>query len=69
MLGNFSYCNPTKLYFGAGSLKALHEELPKYGKEVVEDWEVENAEIFTSNGFVSHSREKWEELYRFGRSL
>ena len=34
MLGNFSYCNPTKLYFGAGSLKALHEELPKYGKRV-----------------------------------
>ena len=35
MLGNFSYCNPTKLYFGDDSLKALNTELPKYGKNVV----------------------------------
>lgn len=35
MLGNFSYCNPTKLYFGDESLKYLNEELPKYGKNVV----------------------------------
>ncbi|WP_075878348.1 iron-containing alcohol dehydrogenase [Merdibacter massiliensis] len=35
MLGNFSYCNPTKLYFGDTSLNALHTELPKYGKNVV----------------------------------
>lgn len=35
MLGNFSYCNPTKLYFGEDSLKALNTELPKYGKNVV----------------------------------
>ena len=35
MLGNFSYCNPTKLYFGDASLKALNTELPKYGKNVV----------------------------------
>ena len=35
MLGNFSYCNPTKLYFGEDSLKYLNEELPKYGKNVV----------------------------------
>ena len=34
MLGNFSYCNPTKLYFGDDSLKYLNEELPKYGKNV-----------------------------------
>ena len=34
MLGNFSYCNPTKLYFGEDSLKYLNEELPKYGKNV-----------------------------------
>lgn len=32
MLGNFSYCNPTKLYFGEDSLDCLREELPKYGK-------------------------------------
>ena len=35
MLGNFTYCNPTKLYFGEGSVKHLKEELPKYGKNVV----------------------------------
>ena len=35
MLGNFSYCNPTKLYFGEDSLKYLNTELPKYGKNVV----------------------------------
>lgn len=35
MLGNFSYCNPTKLYFGDESLGYLNTELPKYGKNVV----------------------------------
>ena len=35
MLGNFSYSNPTKLYFGEGSLEYLNEELPKYGKNVM----------------------------------
>jgi alcohol dehydrogenase YqhD (iron-dependent ADH family) len=35
MLGNFSYSNPTKLYFGEDSLKFLNEELPKYGKNVL----------------------------------
>ena len=34
MLGNFSYSNPTKLYFGEESLYSLNEELPKYGKTV-----------------------------------
>ena len=29
MLGNFEYCNPTKLYFGDGSLNYLNTELPK----------------------------------------
>lgn len=35
MLGNFSYCNPAKLYFGNQSLDYLNTELPKYGKNVV----------------------------------
>ena len=35
MLGNFSYCNPTKLYFGDEALKYLNDELPKYGANVV----------------------------------
>lgn len=35
MLGNFTYCNPTKLYFGKNALDGLNEELPKYGKNVL----------------------------------
>lgn len=35
MLGNFSYCNPTKLYFGDNALDYLNTELPKYGSNVV----------------------------------
>ena len=34
MLGNFSYHNPTQLYFGEDALDYLNEELPKYGKTV-----------------------------------
>ncbi|MBO4693726.1 MAG: iron-containing alcohol dehydrogenase [Clostridia bacterium] len=34
MLGNFSYKNATKLYFGDDSLKFLNDELPKYGNTV-----------------------------------
>lgn len=34
MLGNFTYCNPTKLYFEEDSLEALNTELPKYGNNV-----------------------------------
>ena len=35
MLGNFTYCNPTKLYFGKGSLENLKKELAGYGKNVM----------------------------------
>ena len=35
MNGRFSYCNPTKLYFGEGSLSTLKTELEKYGKTVM----------------------------------
>ncbi len=35
MLGNFSYCNPTKLYFGKNALGNLTSELAKYGSNVV----------------------------------
>ena len=34
MNGNFTYCNPTKLYFGRGAIENLNIELPKYGKSV-----------------------------------
>ena len=35
MLGNFVYCNPTKLIFGPDALEGLGEELNKYGKRVM----------------------------------
>ncbi|WP_040196332.1 iron-containing alcohol dehydrogenase [Candidatus Soleaferrea massiliensis] len=35
MLGNFSYSNPTKLYFGQNALQYLGEELSRYGKNVM----------------------------------
>lgn len=35
MLGNFTYCNPTKLHFGKDSLNMLKGELEKFGKNVM----------------------------------
>ena len=35
MLGNFTYSNPTKLYFGDNAMDKLRAELPKYGKTVM----------------------------------
>ncbi|MBR7085744.1 MAG: iron-containing alcohol dehydrogenase [Oscillospiraceae bacterium] len=35
MLGNFSYHNPTKLYFGEESLNYLKEELKNYGENIL----------------------------------
>lgn len=35
MLGNFTFHNPTKLYFGENSLENLSKELSKYGEKVM----------------------------------
>lgn len=35
MLGNFTYCNPTKLYFGDDVRKNLNDELAHYGPKVL----------------------------------
>lgn len=35
MLGNFSYSNPTRLYFGESALDSLESELANYGKTVM----------------------------------
>lgn len=35
MLGNFTYCNPTKLYFGENAIENLKAELLNYGKNVL----------------------------------
>ena len=35
MLGNFSYHNPTKLYFGEDALSFLKDELKNYGQNIL----------------------------------
>lgn len=35
MIGSFTYCNPTKLYFGKDALSNLNNELKKYGSNIV----------------------------------
>lgn len=35
MLGNFTYCNPTRIHFGTDALTHLREELAKYGETVL----------------------------------
>ena len=35
MLGDFTYSNPTKLYFGENALNNLSAELKKYGENVI----------------------------------
>ena len=35
MLGNFTYCNPTKLYFGENALENLKGELTNYGENIM----------------------------------
>ena len=35
MLGNFTFHNPTKLYFGEEALSNLSKELEHYGKKVM----------------------------------
>lgn len=34
MLGNFTYCNPTRVYFGEGAITNLENELNKYGDNI-----------------------------------
>ena len=35
MLGDFTYSNPTRLYFGKNALEGLAKELPNYGKNIL----------------------------------
>lgn len=35
MMNNFSYCTPTKVHFGKGSIEHLHEEVTLIGKKVL----------------------------------
>jgi alcohol dehydrogenase YqhD (iron-dependent ADH family) len=35
MLGNFSYSNPTKLYFGKNAIQSIEQELNNYGENIL----------------------------------
>lgn len=35
MVDPFIYCNPTKVYFGHDAMSHIHEELPRWGKNVL----------------------------------
>ncbi|MCI9502655.1 MAG: flavodoxin family protein [Hungatella sp.] len=59
----------TALIMSSGSRFVYGPAIAQYYQSIVEYWKVENAGIFTANGEANHSKEKWEELYRFGNSL
>ena len=57
------------LILSSGSQYVYGAAISEYYQAIVEYWGVENAGIFTANGKQNHSKEKWDELYRFGHSL
>jgi multimeric flavodoxin WrbA len=59
----------TVLIMSSGSAYVYGAAITQYYQSIVEYWNVENAGIFTANGEANHSKEKWDELYRFGKSL
>ena len=59
----------TALIMSSGSAYVYGPAIAQYYQSIVEYWKVENAGIFTSNGDVNQSKEKWDELYRFGKSI
>ena len=59
----------TALIMSSGSAYVYGPAIAQYYQAIVEYWKVENAGIFTSNGDANQSKEKWDELYRFGKFL
>lgn len=59
----------TALIMSSGSAYVYGSAIAQYYQSIVEYWKVENTGIFTSNGDANQSKEKWDELYRFGKSL
>ena len=57
------------LILSSGSPDVYGPAIAQYNWSIVEYWKVENAGIFTANGLENRSKEKWDELYRFGNSL
>ena len=59
----------TALIMSSGSAYVYGPAISQYYQSIIEYWKVENAGIFTSNGTMNKSKEKWDELYHFGKSL
>lgn len=59
----------TALIMSSGSAYVYGPAIAQYYQSIVEYWQVENVGIFTSNGEKNSSKEKWDELYMFGKSL
>ncbi|MGI5958403.1 MAG: flavodoxin family protein [Massiliimalia sp.] len=59
----------TALIMSSGSSFVYGPAISQYYQSIVEYWKVENAGIFTANGEANQTKEKWDELYRFGKSL
>lgn len=59
----------TALILSSGSAYVYGPAIAQYYSSIVEYWKVENAGIFTSNEDANQSKEKWDELYRFGKTL
>ena len=59
----------TALILSSGSAYVYGPAIAQYYLSIVEYWKVENAGIFTSNEDANQSKEKWDELYRFGKTL
>ena len=59
----------TALILSSGSAYVYGPAIAQYYQSIVEYWKVENAGIFTANGADNRSKEKWDELYLFGKSL
>ena len=59
----------TALIMSSGSAYVYGPAISQYYQSIVEYWGVENAGIFTANDKQNMSREKRDQLYRFGRSL
>ena len=59
----------TALILSSGSAYVYGPAISQYYQSIVEYWGVENAGIFTANDKQNMSREKRDELYRFGKSL
>lgn len=59
----------TALVMSSGSPFVYGPAIAQYYQSILEYWKIENAGIFTANGEANHTKEKWDELYRFGKSL